>query len=84
MKLHVITISLIILLQACGIPEPEREAGQNLERPSAWQSAELKNSGSVEMGWLKTFEDPEMELLVAEALVYNRDLKIADAFLRVA
>lgn len=84
MTTRVSTITVLILLQACGIPEPEREAGRDLELPNAWQSADLKNFGAVELGWLKTFEDPEMELLVAEALVYNRDLKIADVFLRLA
>ncbi len=79
-----ITIWVLVLLQGCGLPEPKREGGKDLELPGTWRNAESDNQGEVAFGWLGEFEDPEMERLVAEAIERNRDLQVAAARLRVA
>lgn len=85
--MRAITICVALLLPGCGsvlMTEPERQAGKDLEPPDTWTSTETGHEGVVALGWLQTFEDPEMERLVAEAIEYNRDLKAAAARLRVA
>jgi len=76
------TISMLILVPGCGLPEPKREPGQDLDMPTAWISANADNQGKVGFGWLAEFEDPNMERLVAEAIERNRDLRAAAARLR--
>ncbi|MHC4169938.1 MAG: TolC family protein [Planctomycetota bacterium] len=82
--LHLVTILALLLLQGCGLPEPEREHGKDLELPGTWTSARSDNEGEVAFGWLEEFEDPELERMVAEAIDRNRDLRIAAARLQVA
>lgn len=65
------------------MPEPTYESGQDLTLPGTWASAESDNQGEVLFGWLKEFNDPNMEAVVAEALEHNRDLQVAAARLRV-
>jgi len=79
-----ITICVLALLQGCGLPEPKREGGKDLELPGAWMNAGSDNQGQTTFGWLGEFEDSEMERLVAEAIDRNRDLRVAAARLQVA
>lgn len=81
-----ISVLLVFLLQGCAafrMQKPERQFGENLELPAMWESAGVGNDGLISTGWLQTFEDPEMEQLVAEALAHNRDLKAARARLKI-
>jgi NodT family efflux transporter outer membrane factor (OMF) lipoprotein len=82
--LYFATISVLFLLQGCGMPEPKREGGKDLELPGKWTNAGSDNQGKVTFDWLREFEDPELELLVAEAVARNRDLRVAAARLQVA
>ena len=82
-----ITICVVLLLNGCGslmMMKPERQAGKDLEPPEKWKSIGTEHQGAVSLGWLQAFEDPDMERLVAEAIEYNRDLKVAAARLRAA
>ena len=55
-----------------------REAAPNLSLPAAW-SATGDASASAPDRWLASFDDPKLEALVAEALSYNPDLRVAAA-----
>ncbi|MDK1104271.1 MAG: efflux transporter outer membrane subunit, partial [Actinomycetota bacterium] len=79
-----ITISVLVLLQGCGLPEPKWERANDLELQGTWTNAGSDNQGEVIFGWLEEFEDPEMERLVAEVIERNLDLRVAAARLRVA
>lgn len=46
--------------------------------------AEVVAEGAVQDGWLKSFNDPELEKIVDEALRNNRQLAVASANLKVA
>ena len=71
------------LLAACATaPEPtpedtRAEALGHVQIPSTW--ATPANAAPVETGWLATFNDPQLDALVAEALAHNSDLAVAAA-----
>jgi len=44
--------------------------------PQAWKGGEAVST-EIRNGWLATFDDPQLDALVAEALANNPDLKIA-------
>ena len=76
--------SLVVLLPGCGVPEPKRVGGIELNLPATWIRARADNEGEVIAGWLRELEDPELERRVAEALDHNHDLRAAAARLRLA
>ena len=45
--------------------------------PEEFKAAEFVDSGEVEDGWIKSFDDSELERLVDEALRNNLNLRIA-------
>jgi NodT family efflux transporter outer membrane factor (OMF) lipoprotein len=62
-------------------PEPaeiRKEAMPNLQPPPAWIGAAAA-PGEVADQWLGTFGDSRLEKLVAEAIAYNPDLRVAAA-----
>lgn len=71
-------------LAGCALKDPpprEELAAQalpNLRAPAAW-SAAGGASGTVADRWLASFNDPQLDALVREALAYNPDLRIAAA-----
>ena len=73
------TICFFTLLQGCILPQPDWQGGKNLDLPKAWEKTEPGNRGNVAHGWIKEFEDPQMEQLVAEAIEHNRNLMAAAA-----
>jgi len=80
----VLIAPLIAALAACALRAPP-DAGEtraqalpNMTLPSQW-TAQGGAAGSVANGWLATFDDPQLESLVREALVYNLDLQLAAA-----
>lgn len=82
-----IALASVLLLAGCTslkLARPERLAGTDLSLPEDWQSTSTGHVGNVSLGWLPTFEDPELEELVAEALAHNQNLAIAAARLRIA
>lgn len=62
--------------------DPERVAEARAqtvpELPPEWTSAR-ERVGAVEPGWIAQFNDPILDVLVAEALANNRDLRAARA-----
>ncbi|MHC4628994.1 MAG: TolC family protein, partial [Planctomycetota bacterium] len=75
---------VLVLIQGCGLPEPESQGARDLELPQTWTNAVSANQGQVAFGWLEDFEDQRLERLVAEALDRNRDLQVAAARLQAA
>jgi NodT family efflux transporter outer membrane factor (OMF) lipoprotein len=71
-------------LFGCALKEPpprEDVAAQalpNVRVPGTW-TAQADASGAVPDRWLATFGDPQLDALVAEALAYNADLRVAAA-----
>lgn len=58
--------------------EIAKDALPNLQAPAAW-AAEGGAAAAVGDRWLASFNDPQLEALVEEALAYNPDLRIAAA-----
>src|SRR5262245_34249548 len=58
--------------------EVRKQALPNLQVPESW-ATRTAVGGNVEEGWLGTFHDPMLNLLVEEALAYNADLRVAGA-----
>jgi NodT family efflux transporter outer membrane factor (OMF) lipoprotein len=72
------------LLGACSLKMPpesgsiQREALPNFRIPDAW-SERSAAPGLAAEGWLASFQDPQLDALVREALAYNSDLRVAAA-----
>jgi len=75
---------LLVLLFSYGCatvppPEPEEIRTSALGEdtlPQTWMGGEA-TSAEILNGWLATFEDPQLDALVAEALANNPDLRVA-------
>jgi NodT family efflux transporter outer membrane factor (OMF) lipoprotein len=84
---HAAAAALLILagaLSACALKNPP-PAGELREQtlshapvPERW-SANSVTEGAVQDGWVNSFNDPALKSLVAEALEYNTDLRVAAA-----
>ncbi len=75
---HVMSLSVTLLLFACGAKDTPRDADLTAGAlpgavPTKGFVSEAE-AGAVADGWLKSFNDPQLEKLVAEAIVGNRDL----------
>lgn len=66
-----------------GGPELRGRALPNAVVPPQWAGAPTA-PGEVAKGWLGQFNDPELERLVAEAIVHNPDLQLAAARVEAA
>src|SRR5512147_2781449 len=80
-----LTLALAALaLAGCALespPKPDEIRAQslpNLAMPDAF-AAPGGAQGVVEDNWIAAFNDPELDALVAEALAYNTDLRVAAA-----
>jgi outer membrane protein, multidrug efflux system len=80
----------LVPLTACAVKKPPTvaEAIKNSLPPTTtipqnWTSPDT-SSAQVETGWLKSFNDPQMEAVVAEALKNNLDLQAAATRIVVA
>jgi outer membrane protein, multidrug efflux system len=85
---HVMSLSLTLLLMACGAKDTPRDADLTAGAlpgavPTKGFVSEAE-AGAVADGWLKSFNDPQLEKLVAEAIVGNRDLAAMTARLEQA
>jgi NodT family efflux transporter outer membrane factor (OMF) lipoprotein len=75
----------IVILPACksAAPPPPREEiieealPETTEIPEEFKAAEFVDSGEVDDGWIQTFNDPDLEKLVDEAMRNNLNLRIA-------
>jgi outer membrane protein, multidrug efflux system len=78
-----------VLLASCALksaPEREdvqKEAAPNVVVPPQWTAAGAA-AGAVSDDWLAALHDPQLTALVAEALAYNADLRLAAARVEVA
>ena len=72
---------LTAVLSACSAPSglssknPSVNIAQN--SPDVWQTEQTKNSqqSAVADGWLKSFNDPALELMTAYALSHNYQVR---------
>jgi NodT family efflux transporter outer membrane factor (OMF) lipoprotein len=73
------------LLNGCAVDSPplaeeiRKEALPNVPLPERWKADAAISSDLVQNDWLRSFNDPELEALVREALLNNPDLRIAGA-----
>ena len=81
--------ALCLALAGCALQPPPTHTGvigkalpEGTRIPPAWQSA--TGSGAVADDWLKTFNDPALNAIVAEALANNIDLRQAADRVEVA
>jgi len=81
--------ALSALLAGCPLPAPpdaqhlRADALPNTRVPERWVGAP-GDPGDVASGWLALFGDPMLEKLVAEAMAYNTDLRVAAARVEAA
>lgn len=74
-------IALALFVSACSLktaPDRDALAGENLPNmklPAAW--VERATAGAVQDDWIAALGDPQLPALVAEAIKYNADLRIA-------
>jgi NodT family efflux transporter outer membrane factor (OMF) lipoprotein len=76
-------VSLVALVSGCALaPAPDHEAVRKDALPNVVVPANYAaggNPNAVQDAWLAEFRDRELETLVAEALAYNADLRVAQA-----
>jgi len=90
MSIRITSLAVVVsaTLAACALepaPQPDdyrAEALPGVQVPDAWTAGEV--AGSATDGWLATFDDPQLQALVAEAMLHNSDLRIAAARVQVA
>ena len=80
---RLVLCSATLLLVACGAKDTPRDADLTAGAlpgavPTTGFVSEAE-AGAVADGWLKSFNDPQLEKLVAEAIVGNRDLAVMKA-----
>jgi outer membrane protein, multidrug efflux system len=74
-------VTMALVLSACGLKTgPDRDTLSqenlaNLTLPSSW--VEPATAGAVQDNWVAALGDPKLPALVAEAIKYNADLRIA-------
>jgi NodT family efflux transporter outer membrane factor (OMF) lipoprotein len=80
----IIAVAFAAAVAGCALKAPpprEDVAGQalpNFRIQESW-SATAASSGAVADRWLASFNDPQLDALVAEATAYNADLRVAAA-----
>ncbi|MEM6820400.1 MAG: efflux transporter outer membrane subunit [Verrucomicrobiota bacterium] len=73
-----VSISAVTLLVSCAGPPAQMSPDWTTSVPSQWRGA----SGTADYantGWLRSFQDPELETLVGEAMANNPDLQASAA-----
>ncbi len=76
-------VSIIASLLGCSSAPLVSHPGLELTVPEQWTSA-FTTAIEVEGGWVRSFNDPELEAIVMEAIEHNHDLKAAEARLSAA
>ena len=78
-------VLVALVLSGCATaPPPEKPEvvaqalPESTQIPDEW-SSEVEDTGYVDDGWVESFEDPQLESVVKEALAHNLDLRIAAA-----
>lgn len=86
---HPIVVAVSLALAACALNQPppaselRTQALPNVKTPEHWDAQDVA-SGTVVDGWLASFNDPELDALVREAIAYNNDLRVAAARVEIA
>jgi outer membrane protein, multidrug efflux system len=81
-----VPLAIAFALTACAVEPPppadevRRQAMPNvaIDRPS-WAAAAAVSGEPVQQDWLQTFNDPQLDALVKEAIANNPDLRVAAA-----
>ena len=74
---HAILLAAVLILSGCAVgPNYHRPV---VEVPQRWpvESITVSAAGTVNDAWWKSFHDPELDSLVARAVVANLDLRVA-------
>ena len=71
-KTQIWLLWIVFWVAGCSFAPPYQRPRQDL--PGTWETAA---ENSIEVRWWRHFEDPLLDLLVAEALVHNRDIAAA-------
>jgi NodT family efflux transporter outer membrane factor (OMF) lipoprotein len=89
-KSAVAIVMLTAAISACSAPSgmSSKKPSLNVEQhsPNAWQTAQTKSSQQnvVINNWLKSFDDPSLEQMVAYALRHNYQLRADSINLKIA
>jgi NodT family efflux transporter outer membrane factor (OMF) lipoprotein len=84
-----LTLAACAVLAGCPLPSPPKsddlntQAMPNLKVPGQWAAGPV-DSADVVPGWLASFHDPTLDGLVADAVAYNPDLRVAAARVEAA
>ena len=79
-----VPLAIAALLTACVADPPpaeevRRQALPNISLERQWAAAGAASSEAVQQDWLRTFNDPQLDALVQEAIAHNPDLRITAA-----
>src|SRR4029453_7204275 len=75
----IVGLACVTLLAACALKDPppqtelQTEGLPGVELPGAWQAGGAP--GSVQTAWLATFDAPQLNAFVSEALEQNTDFR---------
>lgn len=81
-------LAVAALVSGCALKPPPahdevlQQALPTTPLPPAWHASGV--GGAVAAGWLRTFDDAQLDAIVAEAMVHNTDLRSAAARVEVA
>ncbi len=74
----------LCLMSGCALNNPpgaadiQQNSMSNARIPSEW-TADKVDAGTVQTGWLDSFNDPALQALVDEAIAYNANLRVSAA-----
>ncbi len=79
------TAMTCLSLAGCGYHALDRPSVENpVTPPEGWRAASKGQGGQISSGWLKSFDNRELEKLVDQAIAHNHDLKVSAARMREA
>ena len=76
------SVLAVAVMGGCALKDPPkredaaREALPNFKVPDTW-TAQPAAGSAIQAGWLASFDDPQLNALVAEAVANNPDLRVA-------
>jgi NodT family efflux transporter outer membrane factor (OMF) lipoprotein len=82
---RIVALAIVVALAGCALKSPperdelSQQALPNLKVPPEWAAGDASPAGAVGDRWLASFNDPQLDALVQEALAYNPDLQVAAA-----
>ena len=84
MKLLAATLTCLSLI-GCGYHSVDKPSVENpVTPPEGWRAASKGQDGAISGGWLKSFQNRELEKLVDQAIAHNHDLRASAARMREA